>query len=127
MSQPSQTTDATEVDLQPDSWDFPGELPGQSMESLGTGYLQLISELSDGDSAIALFSAPSGMLTPTLEALSNMESMRNPDPAERLLYERKKKIRKSWAYWTQNGSEYVTSDGRTRWRCARCKHSQLLG
>jgi len=113
MSQQWQTIDATKVDLQPDSWDFPGELPGQSMESLGTGYLQPISELSDGDSASARSSAPSGMLTPTLEAPSNMEGMRNPNPAERLLYERKKKIRKSWVYWKQNGSEYVTSDGRT--------------
>ena len=34
----------------------------------------------------ALSSAPSGILTPTLEALSKMESMRSPDPAERLLY-----------------------------------------
>ncbi|PUU83593.1 hypothetical protein B9Z19DRAFT_1118946 [Tuber borchii] len=103
MSQQSQTTDATEIDLQPNSWDLPGDLPSQSMESLGTGYLQPISELSDGDSASALSSALSGMLTPTLEALSNMESMTNPDPAESLLYERKKKIRKSWVYWTQNG------------------------
>ena len=73
------------------------ELPG---EPLGTAYLQPISELSDGDSTSALSSAPSGMLTPTLEELSNMESMRNPDPAERLLYERKKNIRKSWVYYT---------------------------
>jgi len=46
MSEPSQATDATEVELQPDSWDFPGESLGQSMESLGTGYLQPISEPS---------------------------------------------------------------------------------
>ena len=95
MSQQSQTTDVTEVDSKPSSWDFPGELPGQSMESLGKGYLQPISELSDGDSVSALSKAPSGMLAPTLEALSNMESMRNPGHAERLFYERKKKIRKS--------------------------------
>ena len=99
ISQQSQTTDATEVDTQPtgNSWDFSEELPG---EPLGTGYLQPISELSDGDTTSALSSAPSRMLTPTLEELSNMESMRNLDPAERLLYERKKKIRKSWVYYT---------------------------
>jgi len=34
MSQQSQTTDATEVDLQPNTWDFPGELPGNSIDSL---------------------------------------------------------------------------------------------
>ena len=94
MSQQSQTTDATEVDIpvQPNSWDFPGELLGNSIDSLGSGYLQPISDLSDGDSTSALSSAPSGILTPTLEALSKMKSMRSPDPAERLLYERKKKI-----------------------------------
>ena len=127
MSEHSQTTDATEVDMQPNSWDLPGDMPGNSIEELGSRYLQPISDLSDGDSTSALSSAPSGMLTPTLEALSNMESMRTPDAAERLLYERKKKIRKSWVYWIQNGSEYLTSDGRTRWRCAQCKFYLLLG
>ena len=48
--------------------------------------------LSDGDSTSALSSALSGMLTLTLEALSNMESMRSPDPPEQLLSERKEKI-----------------------------------
>ena len=92
MSQQSQTTDATEVDIQPNSWDFPGELPGNSIDLLGSGYLHPISDLSDGDSTSALSSASSGILTPTLEALSKMESMRSLDTAERLLYERKKKI-----------------------------------
>ena len=74
----------------------------------------------------ALSSAPNGILTATLEALSNMESMRSSDPVERFLYERKKKIRKSLVYWTQNGSEYVTIDGPTRWSCARYKYHLLL-
>ena len=46
MSQQSQTTDATEIDTQPTAWDFPEEIPTQSMESLGSGYLQPISENS---------------------------------------------------------------------------------
>ena len=92
MPQQSQTADATEVDIQPNSWDFPGGLPRNSICSLGSGYLQPISDLSDGDSTSALSSAPSGILTQTLEALSKMESMRSPDLAGRLLYERKKKI-----------------------------------
>ncbi|KAG0138684.1 hypothetical protein HOY82DRAFT_534455 [Tuber indicum] len=120
MSQQSQTTDSIEVDLHHNTWDFQGELVADSVDHLGSGYLHPISELSDGDSTSAHYSAPSGMLTPTLEALSNMGSIRNPDPAERLLYERKKKIRKLWVYWSQKGSEYVTRDGRTRWRCTRC-------
>ena len=49
--------------------------------------MQPISELSNGDIVSALSSLPSGILTPTIEALSNM---RNLDPAERLRYERKK-------------------------------------
>ena len=92
MSQQSQTTDATEVDIQPNSWDFPGELPGNSIDSLGSGYLQPISDLSDDGSTSAHSSASSGILTRTLEALSKMRSMRSPDPAKRLLYERKMKI-----------------------------------
>ena len=62
MSQQSQTTETTKIDSQPNSWDFLEELPSQSMESLRTGYLQPISELSDEDSASALSSTPSGML-----------------------------------------------------------------
>jgi len=34
MSQQSQTTDETEVDLQPNTWDSPGELAGNSIDSL---------------------------------------------------------------------------------------------
>ena len=71
-------------------------MPTQSMESLSSGYLQPIAQLSIGESTSALSYAPSGMLTPTMEELSIMESIRNSDPAERLFYERKKKIRKSW-------------------------------
>ena len=88
-------TDATEVDMQPNIWDFPGELPGNSIDPHRSGYLQPTLDLSDGDSTSPLSNAPSGILTPTVEALSNMESMRSPDPAEWLLYERKKKIHKS--------------------------------
>ena len=50
--------------------------------------MQLISELSNDDIRSALSSVPSGIITPTLEALSNM---RNPDLAERLQDERRKK------------------------------------
>jgi len=78
MSQQSQTTDATEVDMQPNTWDFPGELPGNSIDSLGSGYLQPLSDLSDGDSTSALSSIPSGIPTPTLEVLSNMENYAEP-------------------------------------------------
>ena len=60
-------------------WYFPGEFPGNPNDPLGSGCMQLISELSNDDIRSALSSVPSGILTPTLEALSNM---RNPDLAE---------------------------------------------
>jgi len=56
MSQQRQRTYATEVDSQHNAWDFPEELPGNSIDPLGPGYLLLISELSGGDSASALSS-----------------------------------------------------------------------
>ena len=34
----SQSTDATEVDSQANAWNFPDELLGNSMNSLGSGY-----------------------------------------------------------------------------------------
>ena len=61
----------------------------------GSRYMQPISELSNGDILSALSHVPCRILTPTLEALSNM---RNPYPAERLWYEREKKIHKSWEW-----------------------------
>jgi hypothetical protein len=53
----SKSTDATEVDSQANVWDFPDELPGNSIDTLGSGYLHPISELSDCDSTSALSSA----------------------------------------------------------------------
>jgi len=54
VSQQSQRTNATKVGSQHNVWDFPEELPGNSIDPLGSGYLQPISELSYGDSANAL-------------------------------------------------------------------------
>ena len=51
MSQQSQRTNATEFDSQHNAWDFPAELPGNSIDPLGSGYPQPKSEISDGDSA----------------------------------------------------------------------------
>ena len=53
MSQQIQRTDATEVDSQYNAWDFPEELPGDTIDPLGSGYLRPISELSVGNSASA--------------------------------------------------------------------------
>jgi len=56
MSQQNQRIDATDVELQHGAWDSPEELPGSSIDPLGSGYLQPILELSGGDSASALSS-----------------------------------------------------------------------
>jgi len=53
----SQSTDAPEVDSQANASDFPDELPGNSIDSLRSGYLHAISELSDCDSTSALSGA----------------------------------------------------------------------
>ena len=81
MSQQNQRTDGTEVELQHDARDFPEELPGNSIDPLGSGYLQPISEPSDGDSASA-FSSQDMLLVaswapiwPTLLAFLSLEDI----------------------------------------------------
>ena len=74
----------------------------------------------------ALSSAPSGLLTPTIG--STASEVAYSTQSERRIYERRRKIRKSQVYFSEHGSEYTTPDGKTRWRCARCKfpHSTPL-
>jgi len=67
----------------------------------------------------ALSSAPSGLLTPTVG--SNPGEDGYGARSARRIYERRRRIRKSWVYFPENGNEYTTIDGKTRWRCARCK------
>jgi len=54
----SQRTNEMEVDSQRNAWDFPEELPvlGNSIDPLGSRYLQRIPQPPDGDSASALHS-----------------------------------------------------------------------
>ena len=68
-----------------------------------------------------LSSAPSGLLTPTLASGSNSAEGEGVNWTDRRIFENKKRVRKSWVYFRENGSEYTTIDGKTRWRCARCK------
>ena len=77
-------------------------------------------ENSQGSSpGSVLSSAPSGLLTPTVG--SNPGEDGYGAGSERRIYERRRRIRKSWVYFPENGNEYTTIDGKTRWRCARCK------
>ena len=96
-------------------WDF--EIQGIENEAS----LPLTGENSDdyqSQSASALSPAPSGLLTPTLGSNTADGSSSGGD---RRIYERRRKIRKSWVYFPENGGEYLTPEGRTRWRCARCR------
>ena len=98
-------------------WDF--EIQGIENEES----LPLTGEHSDdceSPSTSALSTAPSGLLTPTLGSNTVDGSSSGGD---RKIYERRRKIRKSWVYFPENGGEYLTPEGRTRWRCARCKYS----
>ena len=72
----------------------------------------------DSSPGSALSSAPSGLLTPTLG--SNPGEDGYSAGLETRIYQRRKRIRKSWVYFPENGAEYTTIDGKTRWRCARC-------
>ena len=66
-----------------------------------------------------LSSAPSGLLTPTMASGSNSGEA-SGNWTHRRIYERKRRIWKSWVYLPENGSEYTGIDGKTRWRCSRC-------
>ena len=68
----------------------------------------------------ALSSAPSGLLTPTIGTTTGERYYSTQ--SERNIYKRRRKLRKSWVYFRENGSEYTTADGKTRWHCARCKY-----
>ena len=96
-------------------WDF--EI--QAVDNQGS--LPLTEKQSHNDRSLsvsALSTPPSGLLTPTLgsNTADGSSSGRN-----RRIYERRRKVRKSWVYHPENGGEYATPDGRTRWWCARCR------
>src|SRR5437868_14459531 len=79
MSQQSHNTRATEVNSQFDGWNLPNTMSSNHLNELNITptFLNLLSELSDADSASALFSAPSGLLTPSLPNLSNLTQVNN--------------------------------------------------
>jgi len=68
-----------------------------------------------------LSSAPCGLLTPTFASGSNSGEGAGVNWTNRSIFERMKRVRKSWVYFPENGGEYMTIDGMTRWRCASCK------
>ena len=105
-------SDATSIDT---IWDF-------DIEGIEHGVsIPLTGENSDdctSQSASALSTAPSGLLTPTLGSNTADGSSSGGD---RRISERRRKVRKGWVYHAENGEEYATPNGRTRWRCARCR------
>ena len=77
-------------------------------------------EASRGSSpGSVLSSAPSGLLTPMVGSNPGEDGYTVGSGGR--IYERRKRMGKSWVYFPENGSEYTTVDGKTRWRCARCK------
>ncbi|PUU78315.1 hypothetical protein B9Z19DRAFT_1065152 [Tuber borchii] len=65
-----------------------------------------------------LSSTPSGLMTPTIRSSHGEES--SVITVEKQIYQRKRKMRKSWVFFPENRSEYTASDGKTRWCCAWC-------
>ena len=93
-------------------WDF--EIQGIENDAS----LPLTVENSDNcgsQSTSALSTAPSGRLTPTLSSNTADGSCSGGD---RGIYEKRRKVRKSWVDHPENRGEYATPDGCTRWRCA---------
>ena len=99
MSQESQTTtDSTDVNSHQNI--IPGMFSGfcrKLNRQPGTRYLRPVSVLSKcgRSNASAIPSAPGRLLKLTFEAFGNKKDMRNLDPTECLLCERKGGIRKS--------------------------------
>ncbi|KAG0128257.1 hypothetical protein HOY82DRAFT_612099 [Tuber indicum] len=79
------------------------------------------SDFGGSPSISTLSTAPSGLLTPTLGSNTADGSSSG---ADRRIYERRRKVWKSWVYHPENGGEYATPDGRTRWLCARCPNKR---
>ena len=100
-------------------WDYAIEPP------LDPSYLQPF-ELSDNPSQgsgsqSALSSAPSGLLTPSLQSRNVADD--GSSGASNEIFNKRKRMRKSWVYKSENRAEYTTLDKRTCWRCSRCKSS----
>jgi len=105
-------------------WDFdvttvPGMLNTSNLGAIQRSDKLLGHEISPTTSILS--SAPSGLLTPTYAGGSNSGDGVGGNWADRRIFEKKEIVRKSWVYFPENGCEYVGSDGKTRWRCARCK------
>jgi len=110
-------------------WDFDvTTVPGMLNRS-NLGPIQHSEELLGHKSSPTnsiLSSAPSGLLTPTHAGGCNSGEGVTSNWADRRIFERKKIVRTSWVYFPEHGWEYVASDGKTRWRCARCKLLTLI-
>ena len=87
-------------------WDF-------EIQGIDNQGLPLTEEQSDNDRSLSvseLSTAPSGLLTPTLGSSPADGSSSGGDWR---IYQRRRKVRKSWVCHPENGGEYGTPDGRT--------------
>ena len=108
-------------------WDFDIDTVGELTNPAPLASLSSVNlEASRGSSpGSVLSSAPSGLLTPTVGSNPGEDGYSVGSGGR--IYERRKRIRKSWIYFPENGSEYTTVDGKTRWRYARCKFYPVTG
>ena len=115
---------------QPTIWDFdistvPGILNTTELDPIES-FEESIGHNSSPTTSI-LSSAPSGLLTLTMASATGSHSGEagGGNWADWRIYERKKRVRKSWVYFPENGSEYTRIDGKTCWRCSRCMLLEL--
>jgi len=105
-------------------WDFDVSTVSGMLNAPNLGSIQNRGDLLGPDSSPTtsiLSSAPSGLLTPTHASGSNSGEGACGNWADRRIFEKRKIVRKSWVYFPENGCEYTAIDGKTLWRCARCK------
>jgi len=110
-------------------WDFDVTTVPGMLNTSNLGPIQHSEELLGHDSSPTnsiLSSAPSGLLTPTHAGGSNSGEGVTGNWADQPIFERKKIVPKSWVYFPENVCQYVASDRKTRWRCARCKLLTLI-
>jgi len=110
-------------------WDFDVTTVPGMLNTSNLGPIQHSEELLGHNSSPTnsiLSSAPSGLLTPMDAGGSNSGDGVTGNWADRRIFERNKIVRKSWVYFPENGCEYVSSDGKTRWRCTRHKLLSLI-
>ena len=99
-------------------WDFDVSTVPGILNTTELNQIESIEEAGGHNSSSTtsiLSSVPSGLLTPTIAGGSNSASDETGSGnwADRGIFGRKKRVRKSWVYFPENGSQYTGIDGKT--------------